>query len=215
MKIKWLGLASFLITSREGTRIVTDPYQTGGDLTYGEIEEMADIVTVSHDHFDHNNVASVRGGPHILTKPGRADIKGISFRGIASLHDDVGGKERGKNMIFCFDVDQIRICHLGDLGHQLRDDQTRRMGSVDVLLIPVGGVFTIDSRVATELCGKVKPRMAIPMHYRNGKCNFPIATVDEFLKNKENVSRPNSSEIEVLREALPARTQIVVLRSAL
>jgi len=200
MKIKWLGLASFLITSDSGTRIITDPYETGGDLSYGEIRESADIVTVSHEHFDHNNVAAVQGNPQILRKMGEAEVKGIRFKGVGSLHDDVGGKERGKNTIFWFDVDGVKVCHLGDLGHQLSDEQVSEIGSVDVLLVPVGGIFTIDANVATRLCDRLKPKMIIPMHFRDGKCRFPIAGVDEFLRGKENVSRLDTSEIELRGE---------------
>ena len=215
MKIKWLGLASFLITSDSRTRIITDPYETGGDLSYGEIRESADIVTVSHEHFDHNNVAAVQGNPQILRKVGEAEVKGIRFRGVGSLHDDAGGKERGKNTIFWFDVDGVKICHLGDLGHQLSDEQVSEIGSVDVLLVPVGGIFTIDANVATRLCDRLKPKMIIPMHFRDGKCRFPIAGVDEFLRGKENVSRLDTSEIELRGEELPSVTQIVVPKSAL
>lgn len=215
MKIRWLGHASFLIVSQDGVRITTDPYKTGDDLAHGEIKEMADIVTVSHDHFDHNNVASVRGNPHVLTNPERAQVRGITFHGTTSLHDDVGGKQRGKNTIFCFKVDGIDICHLGDLGHQLSAGQVNEISPVDVILIPVGGLYTIDAAVATELCNRVKPKMAIPMHFRNSKCRFPIASVEEFLKGKSNVKRMDSSEIELSREELPRDTQIVVLNPAL
>ena len=215
MKIKWMGLASFLITSDSRTRIITDPYETGGDLSYGEIRESADIVTVSHEHFDHNNVAAVQGNPQILRKVGEAEVKGIRFKGVGSLHDDVGGKERGKNTIFWFDVDGVKVCHLGDLGHQLSDEQVSEIGSVDVLLVPVGGIFTIDANVATRLCNRLKPKMIIPMHFRDGKCRFPIAGVDEFLRGKENVSRLDTSEIELRGEELPSVTQIVVPKSAL
>jgi L-ascorbate metabolism protein UlaG (beta-lactamase superfamily) len=215
MKIKWLGLASFLITSDNGTRIITDPYETRGDLSYREISESADIVTVSHDHFDHNNVAAIRDNPKIFRKIGEADIKGIRFRGIASFHDNVGGKERGRNMISCFEVDGVKLCHLGDLGHQLTDEQVSEIGQVDVLLVPVGGVFTIDAQVATKLCDRLKPKITIPMHFMDGKCKFPIAGVDDFLRGKQNLNRLDTSEIKVRSEELPSVTQILVLRSAL
>ena len=215
MKIRWLGLASFLVTSESGIRILTDPYETGGDLGYGEIKESADIVTVSHEHFDHNNVAAVQGNPRILRGAGEVDIEGIRFRGIASLHDNMGGRERGKNTIFCFGVDGVKVCHLGDLGHQLSDQQVGEIGSVDVLRVPVGCVFTIDAKVATELCGLLRPKIAIPMHFMDGKCRFPVAGVDEFLRGKENVDRFDISEIELRAEELPAGTQIFVLKSAL
>ena len=213
MKIKWLGHASFVITSEAGTRIITDPYATKEDLRYGEISESADIVTVSHEHTDHNNVAAVGGKPEVVR--GSAKVKGIEFRGIPSYHDEAGGSKRGKNTIICFEVDGIRVCHLGDLGHQLSDKQASELGRIDILLIPVGGYYTIDAKVATQVCNQLKPRVIIPMHYRTDKCTFPIAVVDEFLKGKEAVNRLDASEANFKSEELPARTQIIVLKSAL
>ena len=214
MKVKWLGHASFLITSDDGIRIITDPYITGGDLSYAEITETADIVTVSHDHFDHNNISSVQGSPVVVSK-GTADVKGISFRGIFSYHDEEGGKLRGGNTIFCFEVSGVKVCHLGDLGHPLSDKQAAEIGPVDVLLIPVGGYFTIDAGAATGVCNQLKPGVVIPMHYRNGRCAFPIAGVDDFLKGKRNVKRLDDSEVELKKEQLPQATEIIVLRHAL
>ena len=211
MKIKWLGHASFLITSDSGTRIITDPYICGSGLRYDEIKEAADVVTVSHDHFDHNNVASVRGNPQVIKKPGEA--KGIKFEGVPTYHDASGGSERGNNTIFCMDIDGVRVCHLGDLGHPLSDQQVANIGKVDVLLIPVGGFFTIDAKVASEVCDRLSPRVIIPMHYKNEKCEFPISGVDDFLEGKGNVRKLDSSEAEFKAGALPAETEIVVLKS--
>jgi len=202
-----------MITSDIGTRLITDPYQPDEILTYGEINESADIVTVSHDHLDHSNVAAVRGGPEVVT--GTAEIKGIEFKGIPSYHDDAGGQRRGKNTIFCFEVDGIRVCHLGDLGHLLSDKQVAEMGTVDILLIPVGGYFTIDAKAASEVCNSLAPKVIIPMHYKTDKCDFPIAGVDEFLRGKGDVSRLGASEVEFKQGELPATTQIIVLKSAL
>jgi len=215
MKIKWLGLASFLITSDTGIGIITDPFETGGDLRYGEIKESADIVTVSHDHFDHNNVAAVRGNPQVVREVESVEVKRIRFQGIPSFHDEAAGKLRGRNTIFCFEVDGVRLCHLGDLGHRLSDKQVSEIGIVDVLLIPVGGVFTIDAKVATEVCNRLRPKVIIPMHYRDGKCNFPVAGVDEFLQGKEGVSRLDTSEVELKVGELPPSTKIIVLKPAL
>ncbi len=213
MKIKWLGHASFLITSDAGTKIITDPYVTGGGLSYGEINESADIVTVSHGHGDHNNVAAVRGDPAVVK--GTTEVKGVKFNGIPTYHDSAGGKERGNNIIFYFEVDGMRVCHLGDLGHQLGDKEVAELGKVDVLLIPVGGFFTIDASVATEVCSKLTPKVVIPMHYKNGRCAFPIAGVDEFLQEKTGVSKLGDSEVEFKPGELPATTQIIVLKPAL
>ena len=215
MKIKWLGHASFLITSDTGIRLITDPYETGGNLSYGEIKESADIVTVSHQHHDHNNVAAVQGSPEVVKEAVAIEIKGIKFKGIPCCHDDAGGKMRGTNIIFCFEVDGIRVCHLGDLGHQLSDEQVAELGKVDILFIPVGGYFTIDARVATEVSSRLKPKVIIPMHFRTDKYSGPLVGVDEFLRGKKDVSRLDASEVEFKAEQLPTSTQIVVLKPAL
>ena len=213
MKIKWLGHACFMITSDTGTKLITDPYQPNEVLTYGEIKESADIVTVSHDHLDHSNVAAVSGSPEVVT--GTTEIKGIEFKGIPCYHDDAGGRLRGKNTIFCFEVDGVRVCHLGDLGHQLSDKQVSEIGTIDILLIPVGGYFTIDAKAATQVCNQLKPKVIIPMHWNN-KWSIPeIANVDEFLRGKGDVSRLSASEVEFKQGELPATTQIIVLKSAL
>ncbi len=213
MKIKWLGHASFMITSEAGTKIITDPYVTGGGLTYGEIKESADIVTVSHEHGDHSNVSGVRGNPEVVR--GTAKVKGIEFKGIPTYHDDVEGKLKGSNAVICFEVDGVRVCHLGDLGHPLSDKQVALIGSVDILLVPVGGNYTIDAKVASQLCDSLKPKVIIPMHFKNDKCAFPIAGVDEFLQGKEGVSRLDASEVEFKQGELPATTKTVVLKPAL
>ena len=204
MKIKWLGHAAFLITSDSGIRIITDPYETSDILTYGRTEESADIVTVSHDHGDHNNVAAVQGNPQEVR--GTTEAKGIKIKGIPTAHDEVGGSERGSNTVFCFEVDGVNICHMGDLGHPLSNDQLTELGKVDVLLIPVGGLFTIDARTASEIGNQLKPKVIIPMHYKTDKCGLPINSVDEFIKGKNNVTRVDSSEIELSEGKLPADT---------
>ena len=213
MRIKWLGHASFMITSAAGTKIITDPYVVDERLTYGEIKESADIITVSHEHGDHSNVAAVKGNPEVVK--GTAEVKGIEFKAISTCHDNSGGSQRGKNIIFCFGVDGVGVCHLGDLGHPLSDKQVAEMGNVDILLLPVGGLYTIDAEVATQVCDRLKPRVVIPMHFRNDKCRFPIDGVDKFLKGKKNVSHLDANEAEFKPGELPAITKIVVLKPAL
>lgn len=215
MKVKWLGHACFLITSKGGVRIITDPYAVGGGINYSPIEETADIVVVSHGHSDHNNVSAVRGTPEVVEGSGTRTAKGIQFRGIATYHDTSQGKERGPNTVFCFNVDDIRLCHLGDLGHMLSPEQITEIGAVDILFVPVGGFYTIDASVASQVCDKLKPKVAIPMHFKTPKCAYPIAGVEDFLKGKENVKRVGESEVELEREELPATTEIVLLQPAL
>jgi L-ascorbate metabolism protein UlaG (beta-lactamase superfamily) len=215
MKIKWLGHASFLITSDTGTRIITDPYTPGMGMSYGEINESADVVTVSHEHGDHNNVAAIKGKPEVVKNIGSVAVKGIIFNGIASYHDDAGGSVRGNNVIFCFEVDGIKVCHLGDLGHPLSDEQVSALSRVDILLIPVGGGPTIDPTIATEVYNKLAPKIIIPMHYKTDKCSFPPWGADDFIRGKENVIRRDSSEEEFNQAELPVTTQIIVLEPAL
>jgi len=213
MKVKWLGHSAFVITSDTGIRIITDPYATEEILSYGDIKESADIVTISHEHHDHNNAAAVRGNPAVVRKT--TEVKGINFRGIPTYHDEAAGKERGNNTIFCFEVDGVKVCHLGDLGHMLNERQAAELGEIDILLTPVGGFYTIDAATASQICDQLKPRVIIPMHYRNKKCTSPISGVDEFLQGKKNVSRLDTSEVEFKSGKLPADTQIIVLQPAL
>ncbi|MBI4286354.1 MAG: MBL fold metallo-hydrolase [Chloroflexi bacterium] len=212
MKVKWLAHACFLITSDSGVRIITDPYELTNALTYAPVKETADIVTVSHDHFDHNNAKAVRGNPIIVRKT--TEVKGITFRGIPSHHDTTGGKERGNNTIFCFEVDSIKACHVGDLGHRLDDQQVKEVGPVDVLFLPVGGFYTIDAKVATQVVDQLQPKVAIPMHFKVERCGLPITGVAEFLKGKKNVTQLETSETEFKVGKLPNATQIIVLQPA-
>jgi L-ascorbate metabolism protein UlaG (beta-lactamase superfamily) len=213
MKIKYLAHAAFLITAESGTKIVVDPYQTGRGMNYSPIKETADIVTASHGHGDHNNVAAVKGNPQIVKTGG--EVKGIKIKAVPAAHDDRNGSQRGANTIFCFEVDGVNVCHLGDLGHILTVEQVKAIGKVDVLMVPVGGFFTIDAATAGKVGDQLKPKIIVPMHYKTDKSDLPIAGVDDFLKGKNNVTRSSDSEIELKADKLPAAVQIVVLKPAL
>lgn len=216
MKVKWLGHACFLITAESGLRVIFDPYTVGGGIKYAPITEAADIVVVSHDqHSDHNNVSAVRGKPEIVKGSGTKTAKGVQFRGVATYHDDSRGKQRGPNTVFCFTLDNVKLCHLGDLGHILSEQQIAEIGGVDVLLIPVGGVYTIDASRAGEVCQQLAPKVVIPMHFKTPKCALPIAGVEDFVKGKKNVKEMDSSEVGFNLEELPKVTEIVVLKPAL
>jgi L-ascorbate metabolism protein UlaG (beta-lactamase superfamily) len=215
MKIKWLGHASFLITAADGTKVITDPYTTGSGIDYGEIQESADVVVVSHGHGDHSNVAAVRGNPETVEGPGSKTLRGIEFQGVGTYHDEDQGTQRGENTVFTFAVDGVKVCFLGDLGHALSQEEAAQVGAVDVLLAPVGGFFTIDAANAERVCDALGPKVVIPMHFKTAKCGYPIAGVDEFLKGKENVRRETASEAEFTKEGLPPQTEIVVLEHAL
>jgi len=218
MKIKWCGHATFLITSSSGKKIITDPYQPGGydgALSYGSIPDEIDIAVVSHEHADHNYLQGLKGKPQVVKGIGTKVVSGIEFKGIPTYHDTSQGKERGESTIFCFTIDNIRLCHLGDLGHHLAKKEVAEIGEVDVLMIPVGGFYTIDAKVATEVVNSLKPRLTIPMHFKTEKCSFPITTVDDFIFGKTNVKKLPTSEIEITKDNLPTSTEIQVLKFAM
>jgi L-ascorbate metabolism protein UlaG (beta-lactamase superfamily) len=218
MKIKWYGHAAFLITSDQGIKIITDPYEPGafgGQLSYGKIKDQADLVITSHDHADHNYTQDLPGDPQIVKGSGSKTIKGISIKGIPTYHDPSKGSERGSNTIFTLKIDHIQLCHLGDLGHLLSDKELAEIGPVDILLIPVGGFYTIDPKEATQVAEQIKPKILIPMHFKTAKCGFPIAPVEDFLKGKGNTKRPKASEVTFDKASLPRQTEIVVLEHAL
>ncbi|MDY7019597.1 MAG: MBL fold metallo-hydrolase [Chloroflexota bacterium] len=217
MRIKWLGHSCFLITSKKGVKIITDPYKAGlfRGLSYRRIDESADIITVSHQHYDHNNSAIIKGNPEVLDKSGEFEVKGIEIEGISSFHDDHGGTKRGQNIIFCFTVDGIRLCHLGDLGHELSQEQISRIGEPDIVMVPVGGRFTIGPEGADKVIESLKPIIVIPMHFRTGKCLLPLAKIDSFLADKPNVKRVDSVEIDYERDTIPPLAEVIVLKHAL
>ncbi len=215
MKVKWLGHACFLITSRSGLTIITDPYAVGGGINYSPIKEAGDVVVVSHDHRDHSNVSAVKGDPEVIKGRGAKTARGIQFRGVATFHDDTQGQQRGRNTVFCFTVDDLRLCHLGDLGHVLSPEQVTEIDGVDILLIPVGGFFTIDAAVADQVCDQLKPKVVIPMHCKTARCAYPIAGVEEFLKGRKNVRKVTGSEVEFERGKLPTASEVAVLQPAL
>jgi len=218
MLIQWLGHSSFLIVSQNGTKIITDPYESGafgGGIEYDRIRISPDIVTVSHKHADHGHVGGLPNHFEVVSKPGTTTIKGIEIKGIQSYHDPEQGAIRGENTIFVMTIDNVRVCHLGDLGQELTEEQVSEIGQVDVLLIPVGGYYTIEPSVATRVAQRLAPKVIIPMHYKTPKVQFPIVGVDEFLKGKSNVRRLNTSEFEVTKETLPDEQEIVVLKHAL
>ena len=211
MKIRYLGHAAFLITSDQGVRIITDPYKPGcfdGGIKYDAITEEADIVTISHEHDDHNETR-IKGNPKFVKDAGKHEIKGVSINGTEVFHDTSRGQERGRNMIYSLSMDGMKIVHLGDLGHSLSADEVKAMGTVDVLLVPVGGYFTIDGRVAENIVRMLKPKIVVPMHYKTDKCGFPIAAVEGFTKGKDVIKM--DGEVEITKDKLPAVTAIYLL----
>lgn len=217
MNLKWYGHSAFKITTENGTGIILDPYQSGysgGALSYRKIDDAADIVLTSHDHGDHNFTKDIKGKYEHIKTEGRFDRRGVTIRLISTYHDSSKGKKRGKNLILVMAADGLTVAHLGDLGHDLGREIVEEMGPVDVLLLPVGGYYTIDAGKATKIMNNLKPKITVPMHYKTEKCGFPITPVDEFTAGKKHVKILQVSEMEITRESLPKNPEIVVLQHA-
>jgi L-ascorbate metabolism protein UlaG (beta-lactamase superfamily) len=214
MKITWLGHSAFLVEAKDGTRIITDPFEAGsydGAVGYAPISERADIVTVSHEHADHNAVDAVQGQPEIVRECGDRTVKGIPIQGVGCYHDDSKGQDRGRNTIFIMEVDGVRVGHLGDLGHPLSDEEAQSLGQVDVLLAPVGGYYTIGPEEAKEVAERLGAKVIIPMHYKTDALGFPIQPVDDFLKLMDRVERVKSKTVEIDSDDMEDGPKVVVL----
>lgn len=220
-KLTWYGQSCFLLESANGTRVLMDPIPNGIGYT-PPTDIRADVVTISHEHPDHNNVALVQGKPRVLRgltadKKGwnKIDekVKDVSIRSVGVYHDEEKGAKRGLNTIFVFESNGVRIAHLGDLGHLLTDAQLSAVGQVDVVMIPVGGFYTIDARQATRVIDQLRPRLiVIPMHYKTDVLTIKeLATVDAFLQDKPNVRREERNTIDITGVKRRPSAEIVVL----
>lgn len=208
IKITWFGQSMFLFEDSQGTRIVTDPYENIG---YGLPDVSAEIVTVSHDHYDHNNVSMVKGQPQIIKTTGVAMTKDITFEGVSSFHDEANGTKRGKNIVFKFALDNFSIVHLGDLGQSsLAPEQVDQLKNVDLLLIPVGGNYTIDAVKAKAFVEQIKPKIVIPMHYKTAVLNIDIDPVEKFLREMVHFKMLQKPSTVTISE-LPKETEIWVM----
>jgi L-ascorbate metabolism protein UlaG (beta-lactamase superfamily) len=185
MNIFWKGQACFQIIATPAknsqVKIVIDPYSEELGLRLPKLE--ADILLITHHHQDHNNVKGVIGSPFLIEGPGEYEVKGNFIQGIHSWHDDKEGKERGNNTIYTIDIEETRICHLGDFGQrELYSEQLEKIGNVDILMIPVGGVYTIDAKGALKIMSQIEPKITIPMHYAIPKLRVKLDGLDKFLK---------------------------------
>jgi L-ascorbate metabolism protein UlaG (beta-lactamase superfamily) len=210
MEITWLGHDCFRLKGKDVT-VLTDPYDKSIGHALGRPQ--ADIVTVSHDHFDHNNVKAVSGAPKVIKGPGEYEIKNVFIKGVATFHDADGGNSRGRNTVYTITLDDVVVCHLGDLGHPLTQAQAEEIDDVDVLLVPVGGFYTIDAGQASEVVSLLEPKIVIPMHYQTDVLTLrqTLDPVDKFLKEMGLKSLTPQPKLVVARTTLPEQTQVVVL----
>jgi L-ascorbate metabolism protein UlaG (beta-lactamase superfamily) len=215
-KITWAGQSCFQISvsnSRDHSAdIVIDPFD---EATGPKVPNFsADILLVTHQHHDHNNVKAVKGSPFLAEGPGEYEIKGVFIQGIPSFHDNAEGKEKGQNTIYTIEAEDMRFCHLGDLGQkQLTDEQVDKIGAVDVLMIPVGGQFTLSSAEAQKVISQIEPLIVIPMHYQIPKLKIDLDGVDKFLKTMGKGSIAPQDKLVLKASALPKEgMEIMVLQ---
>lgn len=217
MKIKFLAHASFLLTSVLGTKVLTDPYDTkafDGAIGYQPIFEQADLITTSHTHEDHNYIAPHHQQTRILNQAGTYIHQDIQINGHSVFHDKNSGKDRGENIIFVFQIDDLAICHLGDLGHVLNQELIKKLGNIDILLIPVGGVYTIDAKEAWQTVQKIAPKICLPMHYKTDKLAFDLAPVTNFITQTDIVKPISFSEVALNKKDLPKILETWILSPA-
>ncbi|MDA3802548.1 MAG: MBL fold metallo-hydrolase [Patescibacteria group bacterium] len=213
MIITWQGHSCFKIQDKVGTdgiTLTTDPFDKEIGLKSPNFE--SDIVTVSHDHHDHNNVSSLRGDAFVIDSPGEYDYKEVLVQGIDSYHDNKEGEERGKNTIYRIEMDDLSICHLGDLGHSLSDEQLSKLSGVDILFVPVGGKYTLDAKKAVEVVSQIEPRIVIPMHYKVDELKMDIDPVDSFVKEL-GIKPTNEEKLKISKKDLPQEDMELVIFS--
>lgn len=205
MRIIWHGHSCFEVSDK--VTVVIDPHD-GKSLGIKTPSVRADVLLISHDHFDHNCSRIVKGDFVTMREPGKKELKGVKVQGLPAYHDDAEGTKRGKVTLFRFEIGGIRFCHCGDLGQDLSDQQVQALGKVDVLFVPVGGVFTLDGAGAQRLVDRLQPKVVVPMHFRIGGLSLSIQTVDGFLAGiPENRVRRVGNEVELEKEDLPEDTE--------
>lgn len=212
MRIEYFGHSCFKLTESTGTSIVCDPYNES--VGYAPHKLTCDAVTISHHHFDHDALDDISGSPIVIDKVGCYSLHGVEIKAIKSYHDSDGGAKRGANLIFKFRMDGIDICHLGDLGERCSSKIIHELLPINVLMIPVGGTYTIDCEMAKEYVDRIMPDLVIPMHYRNKGCKIDIDKVDSFvdLFDGEYVEECEKGEISLMRSNLKGDTKILILR---
>ena len=210
MEITWLGHSCFRLRGREAA-VVTDPYDKSTGYTLGR--PAADIITVSHDHQGHNNASGVAGSPLIIQGPGEFEVSGVLIMGVRTYHDGENGQELGKNTAYVLEIDDMRVCHLGDLGHVPTPEQVEELSGVDILLAPVGGNSTIAAAAAAETVSLLEPKLVLPMHYQTPAAKAQLDPLDRFLKE---MSAPSALEerqpkLSITKSTLPHETKVLVL----
>ena len=215
MNIQYYGHSCFKLTTKPAGRgqeevtIFIDPFDKMVGLR--PPQGQADVVLVTHDHHDHNNVEALKGEPRVIDIPGEYSVKGVNIVGINSYHDNKNGQERGQNTIFIIETEEIRICHLGDLGHDLSEKQLEEIDGVNILMIPIGGKYTIDGKQACDIIKKVEPNIAIPIHYKITGSTVDIDDEKKFCGEMGNCPKERVSKINIKKKDLEEKSMQVII----
>ncbi len=209
MDIYWYGHACFKLKSKNSS-VIVDPYVAETGLKLPK-DMVADVAITSHNHPDHGNVSAVEGSPLVIAGPGEYEAKGVGVIGVQTYHDNKNGEERGSNTVYNILIEGVNVVHLGDLGHTLTDDQVSQIGNCDVLLVPVGGVYTIDALEASQVVAQLEPKIVIPMHYGVAGLSYQLAGVEEFLKAMGAEAVEPQPKLSVAKDKFPEETQVVLL----
>jgi L-ascorbate metabolism protein UlaG (beta-lactamase superfamily) len=210
MDIYFYGQACFKLKGKKAS-VFIDPYKeefTGLKLPK---DLSADLAISTHDHDDHNNLAAITDSVIKIAGPGEYEVNGTSVTGIGAFHDKESGAQRGRNTIYNISIDGLNIVHLGDLGHKLTEEQIEELGATDVLLVPVGGVYTIDAKQASDVVSQIEPKIVIPMHYALPGLKFELDPLDNFLKEMGFESAEPLPKLSITKDKLPSELQVVVL----
>jgi len=215
MYITWLGHSAFKLQDKlgsDGITVTTDPFDS--DFTGLKMPSFeADIVTISHDHKDHNNVKAIRKEPFIIDSAGEYEYKGVYIEGVDSWHDDEQGKQRGSNIIYRISFEDLVVTHLGDLGHALDAKQIEILDGTDILLIPVGGHFVLDAKKAVEVINQLEPRIIIPMHYQVDGLKFELDSIEKFIKEL-GLTPEYEEKLKMTKRDLPIdEARLIILNS--
>ena len=195
MEITWYGHSCFLLKSKNGKKVLMDPFDRS--VGYKVPNESVDIVTISHHHFDHDSTDNLPGIPTVIDKEGSYNFSDIVINGISSFHDKNFGAKRGNNIIFVISLDGFNICHLGDLGHMPTSEMLVRIGPIDILMIPVGGNYTIDGSEAAIVAKKINSHVILPMHYGTDALTFPLDGAEKFIIEMKNSKKIDSCTLEI------------------
>jgi L-ascorbate metabolism protein UlaG (beta-lactamase superfamily) len=210
MEITWLGHSCFRLRGKDAT-VLMDP--CGKETGYSMNRPTADIVTISHEHAGHNNVSGVAGSPRVVQGPGEFEIAGVLIMGIPTYHDGEKGEKLGKNTAYVLELDDVRVCHLGDIGHVPTPEQVEELSGVDILLAPVGGGTTINAAAAVETISLLAPKLVIPMHYKTPAAKDDLEPLDRFLKEMgaKTANEERQPKLSVTKSTLPEETKVMVL----